>query len=309
MVPCISGTIVVLQLRYRDNRSQVPDGSCGYIYRCGNRLARDGKPNGAEVTWDEVTEKFSRARESYLQLALIAVITDENWQQAFDGDAPFTGNQTTRYLQCVAYSPTPVNTSPEHLAQTHLSTDEMNRRPAMGNGDIDALGVVDEGTGAQLLHSAAKDGRHQAVQFLIEKGVPIDAAEKFGRTLLYLAVFHRHLEVVRSKAAENGDIEILDLLKKGVLWNTQTKMERHPKTWRSATDITLRGVDLRSRTAEKFSKRSQKGLSQRHERPCSNARGITKSSTLNLAVQNEQIEVVYSMTARSPKYQRTSSGW
>jgi ankyrin repeat protein len=66
----------------------------------------------------------------------------------------------------------------------------------MGNGDIDALGVVDEGAGAQLLHSAAKDGRHQAVQFLIEKGVPIDAAEKFGRTLLYLAVFHRHLEVV-----------------------------------------------------------------------------------------------------------------
>jgi hypothetical protein len=32
-----------------------------------------------------------------------------------------------------------------------------------------------------------------------------------------------------SKAAENGDIEILDLLKKGVLWNTQNQDGETPK--------------------------------------------------------------------------------
>lgn len=202
----------------------------------------------------------------------------------------------------------------------------MNWQQAAENGDIDALrdinNLIDEGTRAQPLHYAAKGGRYQAVQFLIEKQVAIDALDKFGRTPLYLAVFHRHLEVaslllqkdanpniicqcgtsIVSKAAENGDIEILDLLlKKGVSWKTQNqdgetpkdlaKRNGHHRAW-------ARFEHCETDRLSDFLDAAKKG-SVSHMRDLiirggvdPNIRGVTDSSALDLAVHYGQTAAV-----------------
>lgn len=202
----------------------------------------------------------------------------------------------------------------------------MNWQQAAENGDINALrdinNLIDKGTRARPLHYAAKGGQYQAVQFLIEKQVPIDAPDKFGRTPLYLAVFHRHLDVTKlllqkeanpniicqcgtsivSKAAENGDIEILDLLlKRGVSWKTQNQDGETPKDLAKRNGHHLAWTRFEYCEADRLSDfldAAKKG-SVSHMRDLilsggvdPNVRGITNSSALDLAVRNGQTEAV-----------------
>lgn len=196
-----------------------------------------------------------------------------------------------------------------------------------GNGNVETVGdvhaLIDEDTGARPLHYAAKGGQLAAVSYLIEiERVSIDPPDRFGRTALYLAILYRHLDVARfllnaqaspdatcqcgttcvSKAAENGDIEILKLLlERGASWRTQNQDQESPR------DLAMRNGHLlawkrfqiceRDRL-QKFLKAAKKGqiedmkdLILRGGVDCG-ARGSTGSSALDLAVQHGQIEAV-----------------
>lgn len=98
---------------------------------------------------------------------------------------------------------------------------------------------------ARSLH---KGSEYQAVQFVIEKQVPIDAPDEFGRTPLYLTVFRWVADALKSSIYENAKPNLtcqcggvgsgsgrewkhwdLTLLKKGVSWRAQNRYCETPK--------------------------------------------------------------------------------
>ncbi|EPS35641.1 hypothetical protein H072_10942 [Dactylellina haptotyla CBS 200.50] len=125
-----------------------------------------------------------------------------------------------------------------------------NLSTTKGGADADGEpALVDGNPNLQLLHLAIKEDRNEDMKICIEKNELIECQDEFGRTPLYLAVFYRRLKMVEfllsknananaaceckttclSKAAENGDIEILRLLLlNGALRDTQNQDGESP---------------------------------------------------------------------------------
>jgi ankyrin repeat protein len=116
------------------------------------------------------------------------------------------------------------------------------------NNDVGTL--VEAHTGLTPLHYAAKCGRLDAVQFLLDKHLALNATDRFGRTPLYMGILHQQPDTVGfllqkkanpniccqckttalSKAAEYGDKKMLSLLlDAGAAWNTKNVDGESPK--------------------------------------------------------------------------------
>ncbi len=60
------------------------------------------------------------------------------------------------------------------------------------------------------LHAAARHGKSEVVQFLLEAGTPIDARDEDGWTPLLFATSEGHLEVFKILQAEGADLNAVD---------------------------------------------------------------------------------------------------
>jgi ankyrin repeat protein len=203
--------------------------------------------------------------------------------------------------------------------QQAAETGEYTVLEGIVNAQADVETLVDEETGAKPLHYGAKGGNVRVVKFLLYKRAFVDSTDRFGRTPLYLAVLYQHVEVVQvllnekanpniicrcgtscvSKAAENGDIGILDLLlESGASWKTRNMDGETPK------DLAVRNGHQIARSRfelyeidrlRSFLKSTKNGAVGEMEKLIKNgvdpnARDAAGNLALDLAAQTGQIE-------------------
>lgn len=191
---------------------------------------------------------------------------------------------------------------------------------AFFRGCEDIHSAVDE-VRSTPLHYAAVGGHVDIVKSFTSRTASVDPHDKYGRTPLYMAVLYRHEEVASvlldndadpnlacqcgtttvSKAAEHGDMRILELLlKKGARTQTENLDGETPEylAWHNGHDEATR-IFRRYKTERlnKFRQAARKGsvpeLKQLLDCEVGTGdRDRSGSSALDLAAENGRVEAV-----------------